>query len=244
MAGTLRHVPDVTATEQLVVATVCARGGSKGVPGKNARELLGKPLIGYTIEAALASPSIDAVYVSTDSQQIADIAERFGATAPGLRPTELATDGASKVDAIVHLIETIEARGLDVRTVVDLDVTAPLRHVSDIEDALALLDDQTDVVVSGCLADKNPYFNLVEARPDGTVGLVKPPDEPILGRQAAPPVWGLNGSVYCWHRHTLGLGLWEGRTRVYEMPHERGIDIDTPLDWELAEILMRRRLGA
>ena len=232
----------MNASDPLVVATVCARGGSKGVPGKNVRNLLGKPLIGYTIETALATPSIDAVYVSTDSPDIAEIAGSFGATVPGLRPAELATDGASKVDAIVQLIETVESLGVAVRTVVDLDVTSPLRLVSDIEGALVLLDEQTDVVVSGYLADKNPYFNLVEARPDGTVGLVKPPENQILGRQAAPPVWGLNGSVYCWHRHTLGLGLWNGRTRVYEMPHDRGIDIDSQLDWDVAEILMRRRL--
>ncbi|MBC7630142.1 MAG: acylneuraminate cytidylyltransferase family protein [Flavobacterium sp.] len=225
----------------LVIATVCARGGSKGVPGKNARLLLGMPLIGYTIETALAAPSIDAVYVSTDSPEIAEIADGFGAIVPGLRPAELANDGASKVDAIVHLIETVEGLGIEVGTVVDVDVTSPLRLVSDIEGALALLDEQTDVVVSGYLSDKNPYFNLVEARPDGTVGLVKPPEQPIYSRQSAPPVWGLNGSVYCWHRHTLGLGLWSGRTRVYEMPHDRGIDIDSQLDWDLAEILMRRR---
>jgi len=236
-------VPDVTIPDSLVVATVCARGGSVGVPGKNTRPLLGKPLIGYTIETALSAPSIDAVYVSTDSPDIADIAAGFGATVPGLRPAELATDGASKVDAIVHLIETVEGLGVDVGTIVDLDVTSPLRLVSDIEDALALLDAQTDVVVSGYLADKNPYFNLVEARPDGTVGLVKPPEQPILGRQSAPLVWALNGSVYCWHRHTLGLGLWSGRTRIYEMPHDRGIDIDSSLDWDLAELLMRRRFG-
>lgn len=243
-AGTLRRVPDLTLPHPLVVATVCARGGSKGVPGKNTRPLLGKPLIGYTIETALDCPSIDAVYVSTDSPEIAEIAAGFGATVPGLRPAELATDRASKLDAITHLIRSVEDLGVSVGTVVDLDVTSPLRLVSDIDDALALLDEQTDVVVSGYPAEKNPYFNLVEAQPDGTVELVKRPDQLILGRQSAPPVWALNGSVYCWHRHTLELGVWGGRVRIYEMPRDRGIDIDSSLDWELAEILMRRRLGA
>ena len=240
--GTLGRVPEVSVPKPLVVATVCARGGSKGVPGKNVRPLLGKPLIGYTIETALSSPNIDAVFVSTDDAEIAEIAVGFGAMVPGLRPSHLATDGSSKVEAIVNLIETVEKLGIDVGTVVDLDATAPLRLVSDIAGALALLDAQTDVVVSGYLAEKNPYFNLVEARVDGTVRLVKPPERPILGRQSAPPVWALNGSVYCWHRHTLGLGLWDGRARVYVMPHERGIDIDSEIDWNLAEILMQRRL--
>lgn len=234
-------MPNATASNPLVVATVCARGGSKGLPGKNVKPLLGKPLMGYTIETALNSASIDAVYVSTDSEEIAEIAVGLGATVPGLRPAELATDGASKLDAITHLIETVESLGVDVGTVVDLDVTSPLRLDSDIASALALLDEQTDVVVSGYLAEKNPYFNLVEAGPDGSVELVKRPDQLLLGRQSAPPVWALNGSVYCWHRHTLGLGVWGGRVRVYEMPRERGIDIDSQLDWDLTEILMRRR---
>ena len=225
-----------------VIATVCTRAGSKGVPGKNTRPLLGKPLMLWTIEQALAAPSIDAVYVSTDSEQMAALAVTAGASVLGLRPPELAGDRVSKVDVIQDLVARVVASGVEVDTVVDLDATSPLREIADIESAIALLDEDCDVVITGCPADKNPYFNMVEERPDGTVGLVKPPARGVTSRQSAPPVYAMNASIYVWRLASLALGLWEGRPRLYVMPPERSVDVDTPLDWELVQILMRRRL--
>lgn len=222
------------------ICTVCARGGSVGVPRKNVRDLLGKPLIGWTIEQALATPSIDAVYVSTDDDEIARVAESFGAVVPYRRPAEMATSAAAKVPVIEHLVEHVESLGVAVDRVVDLDPTSPLRSIDDIEAAVALLDDDTDVVITAYQSDKNPYFNMVERKDGGEwVGLVNPSD--VVARQAAPKVYAMNGSVYVWHRSTLTKGLWGGRAKLYEMPHERSVDIDAELDFKLVELLLRER---
>jgi CMP-N,N'-diacetyllegionaminic acid synthase len=221
------------------ICTVCARGGSVGVPRKNVRDLRGKPLIGWTIEKALASPTIDAVYVSTDDDEIAKVAEEFGAVVPYRRPAELATSTAAKVPVIQHLVEKVESLGVDVDRIVDLDPTSPLRSAQDIEAAIALLDDDTDVVITAYPSDKNPYFNMVEHKADGTVRLVVPSG--AVSRQGAPKVYSMNASIYVWHRETLTKGLWDGRTRLYEMPRERSVDIDSELDFKLVELLMAER---
>lgn len=225
-----------------VIATLCARAGSKGVPGKNLKPLCGKPLFLYSLEQALACPLIDAVYVSTDSPELAEMAKAAGAHVPFLRPAELATSEAAKVPVIAHLIETVEAEGIKVGKVVDLDVTAPLRDVDDITQCITLLDENTDVVITGSEADKNPYFNMVELAEDGSCHLVKQPSGEVFGRQSAPPAYGLNGSIYVWHRHSLEKGLWKGKNKFYCLPRERGIDIDHPVDFALAEILMSQKL--
>lgn len=222
------------------ICTICARGGSTGVPRKNVRDLCGKPLIAHSIEQALACPEIDAVYVSTDDDEIADVARRYGAIVPFRRPAEMATVTAPKLPVIQHLVAHVVASGVDVTRIVDLDPTSPLRTVDDISAAIALLDDETDVVITGYEAEKNPYFNMVEVRPDGTVGLVKPLGHTVTSRQEAPEVLAMNGSVYVWHRHSLDKGLWEGRARVHRMPRERSVDIDHELDFLMVELLMKR----
>ena len=223
------------------IATICARGGSVGVPGKNIRPLLGKPLIVYTIEQALACPGIDGVYVSTDSPAIADVAAKAGATVPFMRPAELATSSAPKVPVIEHLVAGLEPKLGRIDTVVDLDPTSPLREVTDIEACLAALAPGVDVVITAYEAEKNPYFNMVERRPDGSVGLVKPPPGEIAGRQAAPKVYAMNASIYVWRRPSLGKGLWGGKVALHVMPRERSIDIDAEIDFKLVELLMRER---
>lgn len=221
------------------ICTICARGGSVGVPRKNVRPLLGKPLIGWTIEQALAAPSIDAVYVSTEDEEIAAVAESFGAQVPYRRPAHMATSDAPKLPVIRDLVDVVEQGGVAVTRVVDLDPTSPLRTIDDIEAAIAMLEDSTDVVITGYLADKNPYFNMVERKPDGNVGLVKP-ESSVTARQAAPAVYSMNGSVYVWHRSTLDVGLWGGNARLYEMPRERSVDVDSELDFTIVELLMRQ----
>ncbi len=220
------------------ICTICARGGSVGVPRKNIRLLQGKPLIVHTIEQALACGSIDAVYVSTDDDQIAEVARAHGAQVPFKRPAELATSTAGKLPVIEHLVDHVVASGVDVTRIIDLDPTSPLRRVSDIEAALALLDDATDVVITGYPSDKNPYFNMVEHQPDGNVRLVKLLPDGVASRQAAPKVYSMNASIYVWHRRSLMAGLWNGRTRLYEMPRNRSIDIDSEIDFQLVDMLM------
>lgn len=211
------------------------------MPNKNIRQLIGKPLIVHTIEQARACRDIGAVYVSTDSEAIAEAARRGGATVPFMRPAELATSSAPKLPVIEHLVSGVERLFGTVDVVVDLDPTSPLRDVADIQACLQRLDDATDVVITAYESEKNPYFNMVEQRADGTVALVKPPQKEVTGRQSAPKVYAMNASIYVWRRKSLHKGLWGGRTALHVMPRERSIDIDSELDFKLVELLMRER---
>jgi CMP-N-acetylneuraminic acid synthetase len=222
--------------------SICARGGSQGVPGKNIRPLCGKPLIAWTIEQALASGEADRVVVSTDSEAIAQVAREAGAEVPFLRPAELATATAGKIPVIQHLVDAVEALHGPVTRIIDLDPTSPLRQLEDIRACAALLDEDTDVVITGYESDKNPYFNMVEMKPGGFYERVCRPEGEVLGRQAAPKVFAMNASIYAWHRRTLGPSLWASpRIRLHVMPRERSIDIDHPIDFDLVELLMRRK---
>lgn len=225
------------------IATICARGGSTGLPGKNTRLLLGKPLIEYSIEQARATPGIDGVFVSTDSAEIARIARLAGAEVPFIRPRELATNEAPKIPVIQHLVSAVEKLGVPVNRIVDLDPTSPLRDLSDIEACLALLTKDINVVITAFEADKNPYFNMIERKFDGKIGLVKSSIEAIASRQSAPKVYSMNASIYVWHRQTLTNNLWSGNVALHLMPRHRSIDIDSILDFHLVELLMREKHG-
>lgn len=224
-----------------VLCSICARGGSVGVPGKNIRPLMGKPLIVHSIEQALAHEGIDHVVVSTDDPKIAEVARNAGAEVPFLRPSELATSSAPKIPVIEHLVGWWESAGREVTTIIDLDPTSPLRSMEDISVCLEMLDAQTDVVITGYLSDKNPYFNMVELDGAAQARLVKDAGGPVSGRQYAPKVYAMNASIYVWHRHSLSRGLWNGRTRLHVMPRERSVDIDSELDFKLVELLMMER---
>lgn len=225
------------------IVSICARGGSQGVLGKNIKPLYGKPLIAWTIEQALACHEIDAVYISTDSEAIADVAKAHGAIVPFIRPAHMATHDAPKVPVIKHLADWVNTNVGKVDIVVDLDPTSPLRDAEDIIACINMLDNQTDVVITGYEAEKNPYFNMVELESDGRARLAKMPPSEIFGRQSAPKVYAMNGSVYVWHYHTLDKGLWNGRSSMHIMPRERSIDIDTPIDFKLVELLMQEKLA-
>ena len=225
----------------LTIATICARGGSQGVPGKNIRPLLGQPLIVHTIQQAVSHPEIDRVFVSTDSADIAAVARSAGADVPFIRPSELSGHTAPKHPVIEHLVDWVVEHIGPVSRIVDLDPTSPLRNASDISSCLSLLDPETDVVITGYEAEKNPYFNMVELKgADGCVELVKTIPAGVTSRQEAPHVYSMNASIYCWHYRSLGLGLWQGRTRIHVMPRERSVDIDEPIDFQMVELLMRQ----
>jgi CMP-N,N'-diacetyllegionaminic acid synthase len=225
-----------------IICTICARRGSKGVPGKNSRSLLGKPLIAYSIEQALQTGIFDQVYVSTDCSEIAKIAQEFGAVVPFMRPPELANDEAPKIPVIQHLVDFIESQGNIVDTIIDLDPTSPLREIEDIKKVCSLLKDDIEVVITGYLSNKNPYFNMVEYNEKGFVELSKSSSKLYASRQTSPPVYGMNGSIYAWKRNTLGKGIWDNKKiAFYEMPLERSVDIDSYVDWKLVELLMAER---
>ncbi len=226
------------------IATICARGGSKGLPGKNLRPFLGQPLIAHTIAQARACAGIDAVYVSTDDEAIAAAARAAGAVVPFLRPAALATDASPKLPVIEHLVGHLAQAGVRVERVVDLQPTSPLRHPADIEAALAVAPSE-DLVVSVCQAADNPYFNLVERGADGRVRLCQ--GEGRGRRQDLPEVLALNGSIYVWRVDALKraaiAGLWSANIRPYVMPRWKSVDIDELEDFELAEWLGRRHAG-
>ena len=226
------------------IATVCARGGSKGLPGKNIRLFAGRPLIVHTIEHALACPEIDAVYVSTDDFDIADIARSAGAIVPYARPAELATDEVGKLPVIEHLVAHLEQQGELIRHVVDLQPTSPLRESTDISAALQTRPG-AQLVVSVAEAPDNPYFNLAEQGSDGLLHLCK--GEGKMRRQDAPPVYALNGSIYVWLRaalaHAAFHGLWSVEVAPYVMPRWKSVDIDTLEDFEYAQWLFNRHVA-
>ena len=230
----------LSATEN-IVATICARGGSKGLPGKNIRNFHGLPLITHSIRQALACPEIAAVYVSTDDEAIANVARAAGARVPYLRPAELASDTAPKLPVIEHLVAHLEAQGERIDRIVDLQPTSPLREPSDIAQALAC-QGEADLVVSVSVAADNPYFNLVEADAQGELHLSK--GDGSTRRQDAPAVYALNGSIYVWQRQVLRrsavTGLWRNRIVPYVMTRWKSVDIDDLDDFEYAEWLYAR----
>ncbi|WP_205627292.1 acylneuraminate cytidylyltransferase family protein [Herbaspirillum rhizosphaerae] len=229
------------------LCTICARGGSKGVKGKNIRPLIGKPLIAYSIEQARRSGLFDVIAVSSDSELILDAARVAGVDYLISRPAELATDTAAKLPVIRHCVSEVERlSGRQFSTLVDLDATSPLRSEEDIRQAVALLEStNVENVITAMPARRSPYFNMVEVDARGVVALSKPLDTGIVRRQDAPLCYDMNASIYVWQRDALfdGDSVFRRNTRLHVMPEERSIDIDSELDFRLVELLMRERLA-
>ena len=226
-----------------IVATICARGGSKGVPRKNIRLLCGKPLIVHTIETAQKCPLINRIIVSTDDREIAEIARKASAEVPFMRPEELAQDDTAKLPVIKHAIQFLESQGYSPDIVVDLDPTSPLRTDKDIEACIRMvMAGEADNVFSVTRASKSPYFNMVEII-DGKVRLVKQLDRPAKRRQDAPEVYDMNASIYVWKRDALmnNETIYLENTRIYLMP-KWAIDIDDETDFEFVEYMLSRRI--
>lgn len=229
----------------MILGSICCRGGSQGVPGKNVRPLASKPLMLYTIEAARGSRLIEDLIVSTDSERIAEVARGAGVAVPFLRPAHLATAQASKWDVFRHLLEHYEAQhGRQVELLVDMDVTVPLKTSADIDGAilLALERPSLEVVITGYEPERNPYFNMMEVRPDGTAEIVKRSAKPIVRRQDAPPVYSLTPAAYVVRRSALYDHEHWSRARcgIHPMPRERAVDIDSEFDFRIVEALLER----
>lgn len=227
------------------LCTVCARGGSKGVANKNLAVMAGRTLVGHSIRQARLSGLFEMIGCSSDSEAILEAARAEGADLLIRRPPEMATDTAGKLQVLQHALgEAERASGRTFDTYVDLDATSPLRTIDDIRAAVALLESSgAPAVITGAPARRSPYFNLVEERPDGTVGLAKTSRTPILRRQDAPRCFDMNASIYVWAvaAFKADARVFYDDTRLYEMPEERSIDIDSPLDLEIVRMLMERR---
>ena len=214
-----------------------ARGGSKGVPRKNIKELCGKPLIVYTIEAALASKSIDRLVVSTDDEEIADIARKWGADVPFMRPDHLASDTALQINAVQHALATLAENGDEFDRVVILQSTCPLRTADDIDSALELMDTtNADTVISVMLADGQHPITMYEEHDGELTPLLEASGRGVL-RQEFPNIWWRNGAVYGIKTSVVMVDdtLYGSKIVGAPMPAERSVNIDSPLDWLVAE---------
>ena len=228
-----------------VVAIIFARGGSKGLPGKNIRPFGGKPLIAWSIEHALAIKRIDRVLVSTDSDEIAAVALEYGAEVPFIRPAELAADDSPEWLAWRHALNYLrESTGELPDVMVSVPTTAPLRLPGDIENCLNEYENHdADIVITVTDAHRSPYFNMVKTNSDGSVGLVHPPQKAIARRQDAPIVFDMATVCYAVKSEFVMSheSIFEGCVRSVHVPIERSIDIDTILDFQIAEYLMHLR---
>jgi N-acylneuraminate cytidylyltransferase len=229
-----------------VVAFIFARGGSKGVPRKNLRLLGGRPLLAHAIGAAQEARSIHEVVVSTEDEEIAEVAQRWGAAVPFRRPAELASDDAPEWLAWQHAIR--EWRRLyperDLTTFVCIPTTAPLRLPEDIDRCVAALQaGSADVALTVTDAHRNPYFNMVTIGADGLCRLAIPSVSGVTRRQSAPAMYDITTVAYAARPDYVltAQRMLEGRIRAVVVPTERALDIDTEFDLQIAEFLFSRR---
>lgn len=223
-----------------VYAFIFARGGSKGLPGKNIKPLGGIPLIGHSIILAQELEAVEKVFVSTDSDEIALVAERFSAEVIK-RPPELASDTASEWLAWRHAVEVLHAQGLSFDVFLSLPATSPLRAKDDVEKCLAELDDHTDMVVTVTPAARSPYFNML-IRDENGRSEVMIRSEGIRRRQDAPTGYDMTTVAYVTRPSYIleKIGVFSGVVKSVVVPKERAVDIDDGFDFIVAEALYRK----
>lgn len=217
-----------------------ARGGSKGIPHKNIKELCGKPLIQYSIDIARKLTADDNICVSTDDVEIKKVVESLGLKVPFMRPDELASDTATTSDVIVHALKWYESNGVVYDTVVLLQPTSPLRRLQDIKDCLELYNDSIDMVTSV----KESYVSAVLCHDDKNGYLVNTLSNGATRRQDAPKYYEYNGAVYVINAKSVlekGLGGFSN-IKKYIMPEINSLDIDVMTDWFIAESLMEKKV--
>lgn len=221
-----------------------ARAGSKGIPGKNIKHLNGRPLIEYSIEAGLKASRITRVVVSTDSLEIAEIARVCGADTPFMRPPELASDTALQFDAIRHAVETLEEQGDFYEVIVLIQPTCPLRNSTDIDGAIKLMEKSgAESVISVMTVHGQHPLTMYAGDPEADLQPLIDGNKAGTLRQKFPPVFWRNGAIYGMKRDlVINEGsLYGAKTVGYLMPAERSINIDEPVDWIIAETLLRQR---
>lgn len=222
------------------VVLIPARGGSKGVPGKNIKKLNGKPLIWYTLEAARSCFGDEYIRVSTDDVRIKDAVEDLGFRVGELRPAELATDIVDTYQVAMHVISEVEKSNYYPDTLILLQPTSPFRNSSHISDALKLFNENLEMVVSVKEAKSNPYFTLMEEDEEGW--LKKSKNGNFSRRQDCPKIYEYNGAIYIVKIAALRLFNFNQLTKIkkYVMDDISSLDIDTPLDWDYAEFVLSK----
>lgn len=226
-----------------VLVIIPARGGSKGIPKKNIKELCGKPLIYYSIDIARNITSDDNICVSTDSDEIIDCVEQYGLKVPFKRPAELATDYVGTNEVLLHALKFYENKGKKIDTILLLQPTSPFRKIQHIIEAYKLYSDKLDMVVSVKETAANPYYNCFEEDENGYLVISKG-DGKLERRQDAPKAFEYNGSIYIINPKSLVEKGMSSMTRVgkYEMDALYSIDLDTMFDWKLAELMLTEKM--
>ncbi len=220
-----------------LVVLIPARGGSKGVPGKNIKLLNGRPLIQYTIDAAREICSDADIHVSSDDLNIINVVSKLGLEVPYIRPSELSTDAASSFEVIQHEIAFLESINSNPEVLILLQPTSPFRIGKHILEALSLFDLSCDLVVSVKESKSSPYFNIMEEDKDGF--LIKSKPNNFTRRQDCPPVFELNGAIYIYNLESLKKEGAKGIKKIkkYVMDEMSSHDIDTMYDWKIAELI-------
>jgi len=225
-----------------VLGIIPARGGSKGLPDKNIKELAGEPLIAWTIEEVNRCNAIDRTIISTDSEKIADVAKRYGGDVPFIRPKKLATDTAKGIDVIFHAISLYE-KEFDIIAV--FQPTSPLRKLKNIKEAFKLLADKNaKAIVSVCKSDCPPLW--VNTLPeDGNMKDFINPRTKNKNRQEIDSYYRLNGAIYISYipYFKKNKGFYGDRTYAYIMPKVNSVDIDDIIDFKFVEFLMKESLN-
>jgi len=215
-----------------------ARGGSKGIPGKNIKPLNGKPLICYAIDVARSFTSDDNICVTTDSDSIISVVEEYNLPVPFKRPPTLATDESGIYEALLHALDHYKSKTYD--TMVLLQPTSPFRTAAQVANALELYDNSLDMVVSVHESKFNPYFNLFEEE-NGLLRKSKPGT--YVRRQDCPPVYAYNGAIYIINISSLlnqPISSFQ-KIKKFIMDDESSLDLDNPVDWLIAETLIKKR---
>jgi len=224
-----------------ILCLIPARAGSKGIPGKNIKLLGGKPLISHTIEAAEESGIIDTIEVSTDGKDIAHAARKAGANVPFIRPHELATDAARGIDVIHHALNWFENKGQKYDWVIVLQPTSPLRSAEDIKQACSLLlERKGQAVISVSEMEHHPWWSNTLDKDAGMKDFLRS-EIAAVNRQQLPTYYRINGAIYLaeWDFIKNNDSWYGPSTYAYKMPRERSVDIDSELDFKLAEILLQ-----
>lgn len=225
-------------------AFIFARGGSKGLPGKNTRLLAGKPLLQYSIDTALSAPSIDQVFVSTDDPLIAEVALQCGALRIE-RPAELASDTSPEWLSWQHAVKWVTEHYGEFENFISLPATSPLRNVTDVESAIEQRKiKNADICISVTPSGRSPYFNMVKKLDNGFIELVNNPDNDVARRQDSPEVFDITTVVYATTTQFVmnNYGIFSGKVTCINVPKNRAVDIDDIYDFKLAETIIREGL--
>lgn len=225
------------------MAFIFARGGSKGLPGKNVRILGDKPMIAWSIEQARATERIKRVIVSTDCQKIAEVARQYGAEVPFIRPKGLALDDSPEWLAWQHALSYFKKmEGVLPEVMISIPTTAPLRSVIDLNNCLDEYEKKgdVDVVVTVTDAARSPYFNMIKKNSDGTVSLVIAPSSSVIRRQDAPSVYDMTTVAYVLRPEFVMThqSIFDGKVCAVHVPRERAIDVDNMIDFKMAEFYL------